>query len=354
MTIPSSTLNIEHMNYYKYYKNLRLDELDIASDEEAEELEFELELRFEEFTPRDRNTWLQQNTYLEHFSRIGSVTSAAREAGVTVYKAQTWKFDNVLGFTRRLEVADLAFNDRLKEKALRRASDPKAPATLLIELLRAYIPEQFSRNGHKCDTSKSDELLRHFREDARREMEAGHPTLRKIAEGATNAHPHDDHVPSYSQSLPHAVRPTRLQSQPLDGGEIQRGGSLHTDPHAHQPSHDDIQPRDACETLPHEPTSPTRHSRVGGNPQTVSHKANWAKPDPKRPDVARPTRRLQSRRQPTPRHGTVPPLPRRERLTQRQSLPTLGERHREGVPPAPSAESNSDNKEKPKRKTPSP
>ena len=216
--------------------------MDIASDEEAEELEFELELRFEEFTPRDRKTWLQQNTYLEHFSRIGSVTSAAREAGVTVYKAQTWKFDNVLGFTRRLEVADLAFNDRLKEKALRRASDPKAPATLLIELLRAYIPEQFSRNGHKCDTSKSDELLRHFREDARREMEAGHPTLRKIAEGATNAHPHDDHVPSYSNLSP-------------AGGEIQRGGSLHTDPHAHQPSH--------------EPTSPTRHSRVGGNPQTV-------------------------------------------------------------------------------------
>ena len=239
------------MNYYKYYKNLRLDELDIASDEEAEELEFELELRFEEFTPRDRNTWLQQNTYLEHFSRIGSVTSAAREAGVTVYKAQTWKFDNVLGFTRRLEVADLAFNDRLKEKALRRASDPKAPATLLIELLRAYIPEQFSRNGHKCDTSKSDELLRHFREDARREMEAGHPTLRKIAEGATNAHPHDD-LPTQS------VRPN--DNQPLDAAEVRS----------------DNRP------------VPTRHSRVGGNPQTVSpspivpsqtrHTPSW--PDP--------------------------------------------------------------------------
>ena len=220
------------MNYYKYYKNLRLDELDISSDEEAEELEFELELRFEEFTLRDRKTWLQQNTYLEHFSRIGSVTSAAREAGVTVYKTQTWKFDNVLGFTRRLEVADLAFNDRLKEKALRRASDPKASATLLIELLRAYIPEQFSRNGHKCDTSKSDELLRHFREDARREMEAGHPTLRKIAEGATNAHPHDD-LPTQS------VRPN--DNQPLDAAEVRS----------------DNRP------------VPSRHSRVGGNPQTV-------------------------------------------------------------------------------------
>ena len=251
------------MNYYKYYKNLRLDELDIASDEEAEELEFELELRFEEFTPRDRKTWLQQNTYLEHFSRIGSVTSAAREAGVTVYKAQTWKFDNVLGFTRRLEVADLAFNDRLKEKALRRASDPKASATLLIELLRAYIPEQFSRNGHKCDTSKSDELLRHFREDARREMEAGHPTLRKIAEGATNAHPHDD-LPTQS------VRPN--DNQPLDSAEVRS----------------DNRP------------VPSRHSRVGGNPQTVSPS----------PIVPSQTRHTPSPPDPLdgPQHDDNPPL----------------------------------------------
>ena len=247
------------MNYYKLYKKLRLDELGISSDEEAEELEFELELRFEEFTPKDRKTWLDQNAYLEHFSRTGTVTSAARRAGVTVYKAQRWKYDNVLGFTRRLEVATLVFKDRLKQKVLLRASDPKAPATLLIELLRAYIPEEFSRNGHKCDTSKADELLRRFREDARRELEAGHPTLRKIAEGATNAPPSDDREPSHSNLSP-------------AGGEIQRGSALHTDPHAHQPS------PDASEVSQHEPTSPTRHSRVGtsprtpirgGNPQTV-------------------------------------------------------------------------------------
>ncbi len=233
------------MNYYNYYKDLRLDELGIASDEEAEELEFELAVRFEEFTPKDRKTWLQQNTYLEFFSRIGTVSSAARESGVTVYKAQTWKFDNVLGFTRRLEVADLTFNDRLKEKALRRASDPKAPATLLIELLRAYIPEEFSRNGHKCDTSKADELLRHFREDARRELEAGHPRLRKIAEGAENAYPDDDRDLSYSHLSP-AGEPSNSHLSPAGedsdyshlspagepsnshlspaGGETQRGG----------------------------------------------------------------------------------------------------------------------------------
>ena len=211
------------MNYYNYYKDLRLDELGISSDEEAEELEFELEVRFEEFTPKDRKTWLQQNTYLEFFSRIGTVSSAARESGVTVYKAQTWKFDNVLGFTRRLEVADLTFNDRLKEKALRRASDPKAPATLLIELLRAYIPEEFSRNGHKCDTSKADELLRRFREDARRELEAGHPRLRKIAEGAENAYPDDDRDLSYSHLSPAGEDSDYSHLSPA-GGETQRGG----------------------------------------------------------------------------------------------------------------------------------
>ena len=205
------------MNYYKYYKKLRLDELGISSDEEAEELEFELEVRFGEFTAKDRQTWLQQNTYLEHFSRIGTFSSAARETGVTVYKAQTWKFNNVLGFTRRLEVATLMFNDRLKEKALRRASDPKAPVTLLIELLRAYIPEEFSRNGHKCDTSKSDEILRRFREDAQREKDAGYPRLRKLAEGATNAHPHDDHVPSYSNLSPTPGDPHDSNLSPAEG-----------------------------------------------------------------------------------------------------------------------------------------
>ena len=225
------------MNYYKLYKKLRLDELGISSDEEAEELEFELELRFEEFTPKDRKTWLDQNAYLEHFSRTGTVTSAARRAGVTVYKAQRWKYDNVLGFTRRLEVATLVFKDRLKQKVLLRASDPKAPATLLIELLRAYIPEEFSRNGHKCDTSKADELLRRFREDARRELEAGHPTLRKIAEGATNAPPSDDREPSYSNLSPtpgdpHSrethINPVHaLQSLPRRGRDTERGCPAH-------------------------------------------------------------------------------------------------------------------------------
>ena len=148
------------MNYQSYFHQHRLAELGISSPEEAEELEFELNLRFEQFSSTDRRTWLKQNSYLEHYSRVGTVTNAARGAAVTVYTAQRWKFDDVLGFNRRFEIAELEFKDGLKEMALMKADDPNAPATLLIELLRAYIPEEFSRDGHKCDSSKSEELIR--------------------------------------------------------------------------------------------------------------------------------------------------------------------------------------------------
>ena len=151
-----------------YYKSLRLDELGITSLEEAEEMELELDVRFREFTPDDRMTWLRQNAYLEHYARTRTVTTSARKASVSVFAAKAWKRNDTLGFTRRLEISELEFSDRLEELALERASDPKAPASLLIELLRAYIPEKFSRNGHKCDTSKSDEILHRLREDAQR------------------------------------------------------------------------------------------------------------------------------------------------------------------------------------------
>ena len=220
------------MNYSNLYEELRLDELGISSDEEAEELEFELELRFQDFTPEERKTWVRQNVYLEHISRTGIVSSSAYKAGLTVFTVQGWNYGNVLGFTRRLEVATLIFKDRLKHKALISADDPKAPSALLIELLRAYIPEEFSRNGHKCDTSKTDELLRRFREDARREQEAGHPKLRAMAQGAENAYPDDDLDTQ-------AVRP------------------------------DDDLPYDPGEVSQHQPTPPNRHTGGGRYPEDV-------------------------------------------------------------------------------------
>ena len=161
----------------------------------------------------------------------------------------------------------------------------KPPVTLLIELLRAYIPEEFSRNGHKCDTSKSDEILRRFREDARREQAAGYPRLRKLAEGATNAPSNDDHH----------TEDVRLEdSPPLDVGDMPRqenpghdrhtGGSRYPeavpprssgpsqarivtpspDPHE-RPHHDDGNPP----LDPEEPSHPTLSPTLGD-----SHNSN--------------------------------------------------------------------------------
>ena len=259
-----------------YYTDLRLDEIGIASDEEAEELEFELELRFQDFTAKDRKTWLRQNDYLDHFARTGTVSSSARKAGVSLYTAQRWKYDNVLGFTRRHEMSTLIFNDTLQHKALMRASDPKAPATLLIELLRANIPEKFSRNDHKCDTSKSDEILRRFREGARRELEAGHPKLRKMAEGAENAYPLDDQP---SEVNVYQAEPVTLK---------------------------DNDPSPAADEQPHEPSHATRHTGGGRYPEDVSAPSYGpdqnihtppSPPSPYAPSALNPPSRAQRREQ---------------------------------------------------------
>ena len=255
MTITCPTLNIEHMNYYK---DLRLDELGITSLEEAEEMELELDVRFREFTPDDRMTWLRQNAYLEHYARTRTATTSARKAGVSVSAAKAWKRNDTLGFTLRLEISELEFSDRLQELALERASDPKAPATLLIELLRAYIPEKFSRNGHKCDTSKSDEILHRLREDAQREKAAGYPGLRAMVQ--RNAEQSVvDLAPAGGESSQSDLSPIAEETSQSDlaptAEEIQRGGSSH------------VTPYDAKEAPTHDRPSPTRHSGGGTSPR---------------------------------------------------------------------------------------
>ena len=177
------------------HKDHRLDQLGIISQDEADEFQRELGIRFDRFTYHDRKVWNQQNSYLQAHARTRTVSDSADMAGVTVSTAQAWKYLDTLGFTRRLEIADLRFSDSLQVMALDRAREPDAPASLLIALLRAHIPEKYSSNGHLCDTSKSDELLFHYRQDAQRELAAGHPTLRAIANG-TYQPPHDDnHTP---------------------------------------------------------------------------------------------------------------------------------------------------------------
>ena len=182
------------------HKDHRLDQLGIVSQDEADELQRELDIRFDRFTYRDRKVWNRQNSYLEAYARSRTVSDSADVAGVTVSTAQAWKYLDTLGFTRRLEIADLRFSDNLQVLALERAREPDAPASLLIALLRAHIPEKFSANGHLCDTSKSDELLYYYRQDAQRELAAGHPTFRAIANGT--------YQPRSRRNLSHSTSPS--------------------------------------------------------------------------------------------------------------------------------------------------
>ncbi len=268
LTTSCITLKLEHMNYYK---DLRLDELDIASPEEAEELEYELELRFEDFTPTDRKTWLKQNAYLEHFSQTGATTSAARGANVTVYTALRWQSDDALSFNRRLEVATLAFNDSLHEMALMRAGEPKAPASLIIALLRANMPEKYSEKGEDDDRAKAKakakelEQHRRYRVQARREKAVGYPTFSKLAEGAENAYPKYDHDPSPADLSPTEELSSSYLSPPGSlripisppPGERNREGGPHTRPRT--------------TTSRHRPTTPTS-LQIPISPPPTSHR----------------------------------------------------------------------------------
>ena len=266
------------------HKDHRLDQLGIVSQDEADELQRELGIRFDQFTYHDRKVWNQQNSYLQAHARTRTVSDSADLAGVTVSTAQAWKYLDTLGFTHRLEIADLRFSDSLQVMALERAREPDAPASLLIALLRAHIPEKYSSNGHLCDTSKSDELLFHYRQDAQRELAAGHPTLRAIANGTyqpphnSSSHPNlspsegeDTAYPNLSPTgrdtthpdlSPHGEENTTHSNLSPYGGETQRGGFFH-DAEETTP-HDDIPPIDH-EEIAHFDLSPTENDTTHPN-----------------------------------------------------------------------------------------
>ena len=236
------------------HKDHQLDQLGINSQYEADELEHELDIRFDRFAYHEREAWVQQNAYLDAYANTRAVSDAADTAGVTVSTAQAWKYLNTLGFKRRLEIADLRFSDSLQVLALERAREPDAPASLLIALLRAHIPEKFSSNGHTCDTSKADELLFLYSQDAKRELDAGHPTFRAIANGTYQ--PPNRHTGE--RTSPHApTRHSRESGNPETahsnlspaGGEIQRGGSFPENQYDSEETtpHDDIHPVDPDE-----------------------------------------------------------------------------------------------------------
>lgn len=146
----------------------RLDELGIGSRDEASELEQALGVSLQKLSRDERRVWLQQSRYLKKFSETRTVSTAARHAGVTVHTTRSWERDNVLGFMRRLEIAELEFCDALEELALERAREPKSTPTLITALLGAHLPSRYSSKAI-ANESVALEVLVELRKFARRD-----------------------------------------------------------------------------------------------------------------------------------------------------------------------------------------
>ena len=117
--------------------------LGIPSQEEADELEQDLGIRFHDLTNDQRETWKQQTVYLGLYAQTRTFTHAARAAGVSIRKVRSWQAENTLGFNRRLEYAVLEYTEEIDLMLLRHARKPDCPPSLLMMFLRSQMPEKY-------------------------------------------------------------------------------------------------------------------------------------------------------------------------------------------------------------------
>ncbi len=117
--------------------------LGIPSQEEADELEQDLGIRFDDLTHDQRETWKQQTIYLGLYAQTRTFTHAARAAGVSIRKVRSWQAENTLGFNRRLQYAVLEYTEEIDLILLRHARKPDCPPSLLMMFLRSQMPEKY-------------------------------------------------------------------------------------------------------------------------------------------------------------------------------------------------------------------
>ena len=224
-----------------------LTDLGISSPHEAAELELELGVRFDDFTPQDSDTWKRQTLYLNQYARTRTFTHAARAAGVSIRTARTWQTDNTLGFNHRLEIAVLEYTEEIEVILLEQVRQPKPSPALLAMLLRAHLPEKYgparrdsAPRDSQCDhdddpkpeTSKEDQ---DSLEDIRRDLQdlklfAGltDPGLTPIDADSKPTHaPSPTPVgagfkPAHDPSAPSAVNPSA--PSPVLGESLPRTG----------------------------------------------------------------------------------------------------------------------------------
>ena len=141
-----------------------LKKLGIPSPRHAADLERELGIRFNDFTPEHCDTWREQTLYLYQFAMTRTTTHAARTAGITLAAARQWRSDNTLGFNQRLDDAVLEYTDDMEVLFLERTRQPDSPTSFMTTLLRAQMPEKYgparrstaSRDNH-CDQDRGDD-----------------------------------------------------------------------------------------------------------------------------------------------------------------------------------------------------
>ena len=120
-----------------------LQSLGISSEFIAVETERALDLRFSEFTPEQCDIWRLQTLCLKQYALTPNYERAAQRAGVTVNTIEEWERNNVLGFVKRKEVAELEFSDTINVILLELARKPDSPPLLLSWVLNMHMPEKY-------------------------------------------------------------------------------------------------------------------------------------------------------------------------------------------------------------------
>ena len=272
------------------YKDYRLDQLGISSQDEADELEHALDIRFDQFTHTDRKDWVEQNAYLEAYAQTGVISDAAAEAHVTIRTAQKWTYLDVLGFRNRLEIAELRFTDGIQLLALERAREPNAPASLIIALLRFHLPEKFAAAGHVCDTPdypNPGDTLFQYRQDAQHQQDASHLSLEDIAAGVY--HPPQNPAPSTQNPSSPSVSSTPSAPSP----------SQNPAPSTQNPPptpDDDYFPRPDDDIQPVDPDEVAYFNLSPAERKTTPHPSASSVPSAVNPPTTRPIATLFQRR----------------------------------------------------------
>ena len=132
----------------------------INLEHDAVEIERALGIRFSEFTPEQREIWRLQTLCLKQYALTPNYERAAQRAGVSITTIEEWERNNVLGFVKRKEVAELEFSDMVQVILLKLTLKSNSPSTLLLALLSKHLPEKYGMAQRHIARPTKSKILR--------------------------------------------------------------------------------------------------------------------------------------------------------------------------------------------------